>query len=128
MAVARRADPQDFEYPITEEWVRDVKAKLSERGAQAKLCREIGCSPSTLNELLSFGIKSTLVPRISKVLGVPPTMMIVSRDTHEIVAVVEKMGEQGRRVMREIKALDKAQRDLMLAMIAQMAKNKDQDE
>lgn len=128
MAVARRADPQDFEYPITEEWVQDVKAKLSERGAQARLCREIGCSPSTLNELLSFGIKSVLVPRISKVLGVPPTMMIVSRDTHEVVAVVEKMGEQGRRVMREIKALDKNQQELMLAMIAQMAKNKAQDE
>jgi lambda repressor-like predicted transcriptional regulator len=128
MAVARRADPEDFEYPITEEWVRDVKAALTERGAQARLCREIKCSPSTLNELLSEGKKSSLVPLISKALGLPPTMMIVSRDTHEIVTVVEKMGEKGRRMMRELKSLDKTQLDLMLSMIGQMTKNKDQDE
>lgn len=125
MAVARRADP-DYEYPITREWLLEVKSVLAkERGAQARLAREVGCSPSTLNELLKEGKTSHLVPDISKALGISTTAMIVSSDTHEIVTFLEKMGPDARQRMRELKQLDKSQLDLVLSMIGQMSKTKE---
>jgi hypothetical protein len=125
VAVARRSDP-DYDYPITPEWLQEVKAALSKRGAQAKLARDIGCSPGTLNELLKEGKSSHLVPRISAALCIKTSSMIVSRDTHEIVTFLEKMGEKGRQTMRDIQHLDKPQLDLILNMIAQLPKTKDE--
>ncbi|MDQ3295096.1 MAG: hypothetical protein M3619_00740 [Myxococcota bacterium] len=117
---------QDIEYPITVEWLREVKAAMGvERGAQAKLAREIGCSPGTLNELLQNGKRSYLVPKISKALGVTMPTMIMSKDTQELLAVLDKMGDKGRRVLKDLQALDRAQLDVTLAMIEQMSKNKD---
>lgn len=124
VAVARR--PADLDLPITEEWLRDVKAALGDkRGAQAKLAREIGCSPGTLTDLLQTGKRSHLVARISRALGLPPPTMIVSHDTQEIVVFLEKMGDRGRRLLRDLKSLDRQQLDLTLAMIEQMSRTKD---
>lgn len=125
MAVARRADP-DYDYPITAEWLQEVKEALGdERGAQARLAREIGCSPSTLSEMLKEGSSSHLVPRISKALKISTTAMIVSKDTQEIVVFLEKMGDKGRQAMKELKGLDKTQLDIVLAMVSQMTKTKE---
>lgn len=130
MAVARRADP-DYELPITREWIEEVRAALSkERGLQARVARQVGCAPSTLNEMLNDLLpgerrSSHLVPAISKTLGISTTAMIVSADTHEIVAFLEKMGPDARHKMRELKSLDKSQLDLVLGMIAQMSKTKE---
>jgi hypothetical protein len=124
VAVARRADP-DYDFPITREWLQEVKEALKERGAQARLARDVGCSPSTLNELLKEGKTSHLVPYISKALGISTTAMIVSRDTQEIVVFLEKMGDAGRKTMRDLKSLDRTQLDLILSMIAQLPKTKD---
>lgn len=126
MAVARQADPE-FEYPITEEWVNDVRAALAERGAQARLCREIDCSPGTLTELLQAGKKSVLVPAISKSLGITPTLLIVSKDTHEMVKMIEKMNDKSKRALRKLRSLNQSQLDVMMSVIDEMTKGTDSD-
>jgi transcriptional regulator with XRE-family HTH domain len=118
---------RDPEYQITEEWLRSVRAALgTERGAQARLAKQIGCSPGTLTELLQGGKRSHLVPRISRALGVPMSTMILTPDALEIMAFVEQMGEQGRRAMRRMQALEPAELELMLGLLDTLTKNKDQ--
>jgi hypothetical protein len=122
--VARRSD---LEYPITPEWRESVKSALgNERGAQARLAEEIGCSPGTLADLLSTGKRSHLVPRIHKALGWdPPMPPLMSTDTHEIVVFLKKMGEPGRQVLKQLQTLDRDQLKAAMAVIDQLAKNKD---
>jgi transcriptional regulator with XRE-family HTH domain len=118
---------RDPEYQITEEWLRSVRVALgTERGAQARLAKQIGCSPGTLTELLQGGKRSHLVPRISRALGVPMSTMILTPDALEIMAFVEQMGEQGRRAMRRMQALEPAELELMLGLLDTLTKNKDQ--
>lgn len=68
--VAKR---EELQYPTPKDWRDKVLEAIGDRrGAQADLARKIGCTPSTLNELLSAGKRSHLVPAIHRALGWPP--------------------------------------------------------
>ena len=111
---ARDEDPT---FPITEDWRRAAMSALGDqRGAHAKLARSVGWSPGTLTELLKNGKRSHLVPAISRALGISPTTMIVSQDTHEVVAMLEKMGPQGRRLITKLAGSSKAEIDAFLTL------------
>lgn len=102
---------------MTDEWLDAVRAALAPRGAQAKLAREVKCSPVAIHELLNGGKASYLVPAISKALGIAPPMMIVSPDTHEVVAMLEKMGPQGRRLLKGLAGLSKSEIEAYLTLV-----------
>lgn len=120
--VARR---EELQYPTPKDWRDKVIAALGpERGAQADLARKIGCSPSTLNELLNNGKRSHLVPAIHKALGWdPPSLPATgSSDQHEIEVVLRKMGKRGRDLLKNLSALEPEQLAVAVALIEQLAK------
>lgn len=133
--MARRTsdDDEDFQYPIDENWRVEVQKQLTkQRGAQARLCRELGCSPSTLNELLKAGKRSNLVPRINAYFGWDPPKLpaMGSTDQHEIEVFLKKMGRTGREIFRNLQTLggeDPDRLSAVAAVIAQLAKSTSND-
>jgi len=123
--MAKRRPP---EFPITEHWLRQVRTAIGkERGAQARLARQIGCSPGTLTELLKGGKRSHLVPQISAALGVPMSTMLLPPDAVELSALLEQMGEQGRVAMRKLKSLEPHELELMLGFLDAISKKRQTD-
>jgi hypothetical protein len=127
--VGKRGRGHEQDYPITDEWLRQVHAALgTERGARLKLAEQIGCSPGTLTELLQGGKRSHLVPRISKALGVPMSAMLLTPEAVEISTFLEQMGERGREAMRRMKSLEPEQLDLLLDLVESVTKRRRKDD
>jgi transcriptional regulator with XRE-family HTH domain len=126
--VTKRGRGKEPDYPITEEWLRNVREALgTERGAQARLAEQIGCSPGTLTELLNGAKRSHLVPRISKALGVPMSTMLLTPDAIELQSFLDEMGERGREAMRRLKSLEPHELELMLGLLDAIAKKRQEE-
>lgn len=126
MARRRPTVDGDLQYPIDEAWRAEVLKLLKVRGAQARLARELECSPGTLNELLHNGRRSNLVPRINAYFGWDPPQMPAtgSTDQHEIEVFLKKMGRTGREIFKNLQTLggdDPERLAAVAAVIAQLA-------
>jgi hypothetical protein len=122
-----RGRGREHEYEITEEWLRDVRAALGpKRGAQAKLARDVGCSPGTITVMLRGGKRSHLVPRISKVLNVPMPRgsMALTADALEIATLVQNAGESGRRALSALMRAPQSDVDIVLQLLEQLSQRK----
>lgn len=88
-------------YALDDEWRSTVRATLErlkkeqpgERWSQAELARRVGCSPPTISTMLGSQKQSELVPKVNKVLGLPPP----KKSTGILSDELRRWGESGER-------------------------------
>lgn len=122
----KRRPPKGTRDQMTPKWKADVIAELERRGADAsdpawfgrarvELARQLGVDKSAIGKLLAPATpskpeqtSSTLVPRISKILGVALPVLGTDAEIAELVG-----------------SLNERQRNLALELLREMASKKD---